>query len=357
MDSVPYESSKNRRPITDRNGVLGKECVYCGTWKPLEGGFTKGPYDGKDHRCRECKRVKKLEAKEAQPIGDTPRQIGYAMLRYEGAEIAFEMDRSQVSLTDLWIAAGRPGNKDPRFWLYQESTKELLAQYAQQTNSMLDTVCGARQGNHGGTWAPREIALAYAMYLNPALHLAVLKFVLTHGQSSQAPLDLRNQLRDAMRETAHELLDEMRPWWSSITDIHHETRIEVRGVVYLCKYPRMAWPDSAQYYAQGWDRYAIGWTTKLIIQERLEEYPGKYDIQSPEELYIIKTDNPKLEGLIHKRRPRHGVEKVAHKKDVFWMSPEATAILMRLPDYLSHDEAFKRLHEWAIVRKGTDIKW
>lgn len=168
--------SKAYRPLTVQDGIHGKECYVCGKWKPTT-CYGRGGYDGLDHRCNDCRRDER-ESKRTTPLGDIPRQTGYAILRYEGAEIAFELDRTQASLTDLWVADGRITTKEPKHWLAQDGTKALLAQYASGENVRLDYVCVARPGAHGGTWAPREIALAYAMYLNPALHLAVLRFVL-----------------------------------------------------------------------------------------------------------------------------------------------------------------------------------
>lgn len=169
--------SRVYRPLTMQGGVEGKECAICGEWKSRD-NYCKGHYDGLDHRCNDCRKVKR-EAKRETPLGDVPRPTGFAILRYEGSEIAFEVDRTQASLTDMWIAADQPKNQEPWRWLDQEQPKALLAQYASEHgNLMLDKVCTSRQGAHGGTWAPREIALAYAMYLNPALALAVLRFVL-----------------------------------------------------------------------------------------------------------------------------------------------------------------------------------
>lgn len=146
------------------------------------------------------------------------------------------------------------------------------------------------------------------------------------------------------------------PYLDTVREVHRETFIDVRGVVYVCKYPRYdAWPDSEQFYAMGWDRYAIGWTTKLSVEERLKEYPGKYDIEHPEELYVIKTDSSKLEGIVHERRPRKGVFKVPHRRDIFWLSPEALELLRQLPDHIAHETARNKLIGWVLVRKGSEV--
>lgn len=321
LDSTPYANSRNRRAITERNGVLGKECVYCGVWKPLEGGFTKGPYDGKDHRCRECKKIKKVEAHAASIIDDTPRPIGYAMLRYEGAEIAFEMDRSQVSLTDLWIAADRPKSGDPNAWLDQDGTRALLAQYAQQSNSLLEGVYTARQGAHGGTWAPREIALAYAMYLNPALHLAVLRFVLNRAeefaQGSAPPqaLALMQQLiqqQNAVLSAVGLLPSIKQDTGSTRAALSGVEMIRVRQVIRCQIYIFRLLPDSP-FYALAMRKcraqprvhehvIAIGRTGADgdVHELRLADYGGKFPFQASdyELLSVIQTDREESEGVL-----------------------------------------------------------
>lgn len=163
---------------------------------------------------------------------------------------------------------------------------------------------------------------------------------------------LADTLEQRLEAKANELL---LPYLRSIREITREVHIDVRGVVYVCKYPRFAWQDADEFYAMGWDRYAIGWTTKLSVEDRLKEYPGKYDIACPEEVYAIKTDNSKLESLIHERRPRQGVRKVAQRRDVFWLSPDALGLLLHLPGHLAYDDARQRLMHWKIVSKGAEL--
>jgi hypothetical protein len=364
-------------PHSFRDGVEGKVCgegrraqtgmETCGKWHPLVEFPRNYAYeDGHALVCKHCKKKslvkhksKRQEAAPSHPSPELEVRADYALMTYQGVSISFEPDCSAVCITEMWRASDSPENKRPNDWLALSQTKELLAQYASDFDAASNGIrLAQRNGIDGrGTWLPRELALAYAHYLSPALYLACNRFVLNRGQSQQAPAQLREMLRDAMKDTARELMEEFRPWWSNIKDIHHETIIEVRGVVYVCKYPRLDWPDADTYYGMGWDRYAIGWTTKLLVDDRLKEYPGKYDIARPEEVCVIKTDNNKLETLIHERRPRQGVYKVPHKRDVFWLSSETIALLKALPGHLGYDEAKRRLYQWGIVRKGSDITW
>lgn len=323
MQSIPYGNSKNRRPVTDRDGVLGKECVYCGDWKPLEGGFTKGPYDGKDHRCRECKKAKKIEAKVAPIIDDTPRQISYAMLRYEGAEIAFETDRSQASLTDLWIAVGRPENQRPIDWLSLPKTKELLSELKVGEQHLY----GARLGAHGGTWASPEIALAYAMYLNPTLHAAVLRFVLdradgfAQGTSPQALVLMQQiiQQQNAMLSAVGLLPSIKQDTRTTAAALAGVDMIRIKQVIRCQIYVFRLLPDSPFYeLAMRKCRVppkpndhviAIGRTGPdgNVHELRLADYGGKFPFQPSdyELLCVISTDKEESESILL-RHPMQG---------------------------------------------------
>lgn len=250
----------------------------------------------------------------------------------------------RYDLVPAWLAGvetARMRNRERAIQLaaYQQVCAQVLADYFFGTKTAPPPP--AQRIGTEGTIAAHEDG-PVLLYLDTALSTAFDRFA--------------DRLEERLETRARALIE---PHLNRIRQVHTETLIDVRGVVYVCKYPRFAWRDAEEFYAMGWDRYAIGWTTKLLVEERLKEYPGKYDIACPEEVYAIKTDSSKLEGLIHERRPtrKQGVVKVSHKNDVFWVSPEALAILLRLPDYLSHEEAKRRLYQWAIVHKGSDIKW
>ena len=106
-------------------------------------------------------------------------------------------DGDMVSLTDLWKEAGSPKEKTPNDWLNQNTTIQLV----ETVTSMLglNTVKNGKSENQGvsitvktgkfdnqvvrtkrgsksvggGTWAHKQIALAYAKYLDPKLHVLV----------------------------------------------------------------------------------------------------------------------------------------------------------------------------------------
>ena len=83
-------------------------------------------------------------------------------------------DKDMLNLTDLWREAGSPANKRPIDWKEKESTVEFI-------DALSDTFQSAkialwktkRGGSNPGTYGIRQIFLAYAKYLDPALHILV----------------------------------------------------------------------------------------------------------------------------------------------------------------------------------------
>lgn len=81
-----------------------------------------------------------------------------------------------VSLTDLFKAAQAAGQttgkRDPRRWK-EEAGQEFIAVVAGTLNVPAADIYKATKGKGGGTFAHWQIALAYAKYLSPALHMQV----------------------------------------------------------------------------------------------------------------------------------------------------------------------------------------
>ena len=88
---------------------------------------------------------------------------------------AIKAGDEMVSLTDLWKAVGGKNTNHPVKWLGNKDTKELietLGKTLRVQNSELIKVTKGR-GKMQGTFAHWQIALAYAKWLSPELHLQV----------------------------------------------------------------------------------------------------------------------------------------------------------------------------------------
>lgn len=74
-----------------------------------------------------------------------------------------------ISLTDLWKAAGGAMRNRPKAWLDTQGTADFISAVAGGQNPVLYLKI-----KHGvGTYAHWQIALAYAKYLSPELHMQV----------------------------------------------------------------------------------------------------------------------------------------------------------------------------------------
>ena len=78
-----------------------------------------------------------------------------------------------VSLTDLHKASGKSVHHRPTIWLRQSEAVEFSAALAEKLNVPVDHIYQSKRGVGGGTFAHWQIALAYAKYLSPELHMAV----------------------------------------------------------------------------------------------------------------------------------------------------------------------------------------
>ena len=78
-----------------------------------------------------------------------------------------------ISLTDLWKAAGGSKTKQPSNWLKQDGVAEFISHVAEKANSSISRICVSKAGRYGGTYTHWQVALAFAKYLSPELHMAV----------------------------------------------------------------------------------------------------------------------------------------------------------------------------------------
>jgi KilA-N domain len=81
-----------------------------------------------------------------------------------------------VSLTDLYAAAKAAGlsdgKRDPRRWKLQDGA-QFISFATENLNVPLRDIYKTTKGKGGGTYAHWQIALAYAKYLSPELHMRV----------------------------------------------------------------------------------------------------------------------------------------------------------------------------------------
>ena len=73
---------------------------------------------------------------------------------YKGSQISFNNgEKVMVNATQM----ARPFNKEPKFWLMNQSTTDYLTELSK-----------VRNGNNPGTWMHEDVALEFARWLSPA---------------------------------------------------------------------------------------------------------------------------------------------------------------------------------------------
>lgn len=78
---------------------------------------------------------------------------------------------NRLSLTDLWSKANCPESKRPNDWIARNS--EFIDNVIVFLNATKNGIIKTKKGKGGGTFAHKQVALAYAKYLDPKLHIIV----------------------------------------------------------------------------------------------------------------------------------------------------------------------------------------
>lgn len=91
-------------------------------------------------------------------------------------------------LNDCHQASGNLAKHKPVLFLRLDSTKELIAEIERETPNT--KAVKTLRGTQGGTYACKELVIAYAAWISPAFHLVVLRAFLNQIESKQQPLPL-----------------------------------------------------------------------------------------------------------------------------------------------------------------------
>ena len=122
-----------------------------------------------------------------------------AALVYNGEVIAARGEN--ISLTDLWKAAGSPPTKAPSEWVRSADASRFVDFLCESLNMGISHVMKAKQGKGGNTFAHWQIGLAYAKYLSPEFHMWCNSVVRSHMEVRAHGPSLPADVLDLIRRT------------------------------------------------------------------------------------------------------------------------------------------------------------
>jgi hypothetical protein len=324
----------------------------------------KSKRDGLQTYCRPCNRAYEREYREKratqnaqqqpqqqQVVVVAPQQDDYIIpednreyiyLTYADAQVPLdprESSKRMVNVTEMFKASGAPEHKKPYQWFNQEQTQELIEELLKvsEAPSITETRKSGREGQRGGgsTWYCEELALAYAMYLSPALHLACLRFVLEHwhgGPALPAPqaddctvgaqreLSVMAASLDQMGKTFTARFDEMKTLLQELQSTQQPAQVSPEPV------PQQFTPEAGFVYVtcdRKNDRMAIGQSYRHPSDRMKDkDYNGAKSCQGipfwdEDPLYIITDDRVRAEKMFHECVKRVRIPTVGSARGTF----------------------------------------
>jgi hypothetical protein len=82
------------------------------------------------------------------------------------ADAIERLNEKEMSLTDMWKAAGSDPSKQPAEWQRQTHGREVVLAASETLGIGQGSLIRTVPGRNGGTWAPVGLAMAYAHFLN-----------------------------------------------------------------------------------------------------------------------------------------------------------------------------------------------
>ena len=107
-------------------------------------------------------------------------------------------------LNDLHKAAGAESNQQPAFFLRNDQTQALQTEVEATGTPAIKTVLG--KGKAQGTYACRELVIAYAAWINAAFHLKVIRVFLAATQPQAGPAIAYDRISPAQAQDLKEIV-------------------------------------------------------------------------------------------------------------------------------------------------------
>lgn len=155
------------------------------------------------------------------------------------------------SLNDLHKASGGNQNHKPAFFLRNEQTQALISEINRVANSQL-ALNVKRGGDNQGTYACRELVIAYAAWISPAFHLQVIRVFLDSVDNRAARFAENNPLTTAPHT------QRIDPWHSAVRDWLASAECTSTHVFYMSDILQGALDYKPSHEPQMWQMIRVG---------------------------------------------------------------------------------------------------
>jgi len=109
-------------------------------------------------------------------------------------------EKERLSLTDIWRVSGANEDMRPNDWLNYDQTKFFIEGICSVLNTVPSGIIKTKKGKGGGTFGHKQIALAYAKYLSPKLHIAVNEIFFERLEEEKNPDKITDRAIETYRK-------------------------------------------------------------------------------------------------------------------------------------------------------------
>lgn len=130
----------------------------------------------------------------------------YPAIALNLGDITVRQHNGLFSLNDLHKASGGNPNQRPGEFIRNQQIKELVEEISNAGISAFES----RKGNNGGTYACRELVIAYAAWISAAFHLKVIRVFLdaTTGRPYNPAIDY-DRISPSQKRTLQDLVEDI----------------------------------------------------------------------------------------------------------------------------------------------------
>lgn len=124
------------------------------------------------------------------------------------------------SLNDLHLSSGNDPKHRPSLFIRLETTKDLINEISKEVRST-DLIFKTLRGrNIQGTYACKELVIAYAAWISPAFHLVVLRAFLNQIESKPQQIALPEPEKTITLNWTENELKRLASFWCAAFEMH-----------------------------------------------------------------------------------------------------------------------------------------